>query len=347
MRIALIGIFGAKIDEGMRKLCVQIEAAAGSGHEVLTVQTGDFCRGRAWSALRQFRPDCLHYLTGPTVFSLLALKFHRLTLPGRVTTVATGIRPYLSGTGRALLPALAPDHYLAQSRRWARLFAEAGSQCRDFPNGVDTRRFRPVTQERRAELKARWGLPADRPVVLHVGHVKENRNLDSLLEVQRSGRYQVWIVGSESESEPGPWRTRLEEAGCRIFTQYVPAIEEVYQAADRYVFTVRALPADRFPRHYQEIGVIDLPLSILEAMACGLPVLSTRHDAVAHFCGDVKGLGFFDGSAADCLRQLDVLPTAQLATRAAAERLDLERVMGGLGDFYAELAPTAGRTGAR
>ena len=334
MRIALIGIFGSKVDEGMRKLCVQIEAAARSQHEVMTVQTGDFCRGKAWTELRRFRPQCLHYLTGPTVFSLLALKFHRLTLPGPVTTVATGIRPYLGANGRRMLPLVAPDHYLAQSRRWAQLFAKAGSQCVDFPNGVDTRRFLPVSQERRAELKKRWGLPADKPVVLHVGHVKENRNLDSLLAVQRSGRYQVWIVGSESESKPGPWRTRLEDAGCRIFTRYVSAIEEVYQAADRYVFTVKALPTAQFPQHYQEIGVIDLPLSILEAMACGLPVLSTRHDAVAHFCGAVAGLGFFDGTAVDCLAQLDRLQVDSLATRAAAERHDLQRVMGLLGDFY-------------
>lgn len=339
MRIALIGIFGSKIDEGMRKLCVQMETAARhQQHEVLTVQTGDFCRGKAWAELRRFRPRCLHYLTGPTVFSLSALKFHSLTLPAPVTTVATGIRPYLSSNGRRMLPWMAPDHYLAQSRRWAQLFAKAGSRCVDFPNGVDTRRFQPLSAERRAELKARWGLPTDKPVVLHVGHVKENRNLDSLLAVQRSGRYQVWIVGSESESKPGPWRTRLEEAGCRIFTRYVPAIEEVYQAADRYVFTVKALPTAQFPRHYQEIGVIDLPLSILEAMACGLPVLSTRHDAVAHFCGDVAGLGFFDGTSADCLAQLDRLETGPLATRKAAERLDLQRVMGQLGEFYSRIA---------
>jgi hypothetical protein len=35
MRIALIGIFGSKNDEGMRNLCVQTEAAERSQHEVI------------------------------------------------------------------------------------------------------------------------------------------------------------------------------------------------------------------------------------------------------------------------------------------------------------------------
>ncbi len=144
----------------MRKLCFQIEAAVRQSHEVLTVQSSDFCSGRAWSRLRQFRPHCLHYLTGPTIYSLLALRFHQLALPRHPTTVVTGTRPYLNRLGRAVLPSIAPDYYLAQARRWQKLMAAAGARIVDFPNGVDTTRFRPVSAERKMELKKKLGAPS-------------------------------------------------------------------------------------------------------------------------------------------------------------------------------------------
>jgi glycosyltransferase involved in cell wall biosynthesis len=249
-------------------------------------------------------------------------------------TAATGLRPYLGKIGRALLPLLAPDLYLSQARRWQRLFSAAGSRTADLPNGVDTRRFVPACQKEKRALKAHWNLPTDKPVVLHVGHVKPNRNLECLIDVQRSGRYQVWIIGSESESQPGPWRAQLEEAGCRVDTEFVPGIEQVYRAADAYVFTVRPTPPSRFPSGYQEVGVIDFPLSILEGMASGLPMITTRHDAVEHFLGNVAGLRYFDGTGADCLRQLDAVRGGKIETRQAAERFDVANVMGHIENVY-------------
>ncbi len=60
-------------------------------------------------------------------------------------------------------------------------------------------------------------------------------------------------------------RRMLDEAGVIVIDKYLEAIEEIYQAADCYVFPVSS-----------ETGSIETPLSVLEAMACNLPVVSTR-----------------------------------------------------------------------
>jgi len=202
----------------------------------------------------------------------------------------------------------------------------------------------PVSEQKKRALRGAYGLPEGRPIVLHVGHVRANRNLDCLLDAQRSGRYQVVVIGSPSQSEPGELRKRLEGGGCIVRTDFLPNVEEMYQAADAYVFTVKPVAPAEYPRRYQEVGVIDFPLSILEAMANGLPVVTTRHDAVDYFLGDVSGLRYFDGTGLDCLQQLDALHGQPVATRKAAERFDLIHVMTQLSAFYAEVGKRVGAT---
>jgi glycosyltransferase involved in cell wall biosynthesis len=333
-RLALIGTFSDTHDEGMRKICDQVAESASGCHDVLTLQTRDFCSGRTWRSLRAFRPAALHYLTGPTLASLAALKAHQRTLPGAPITIASGIRPYLGPGARRVLRWVAPDVFLAQARRWERLFAAAGSRTIDWPNGVDTQRFAPVSAESRRALQSRLGFARDRPVLLHVGHVRENRNLACLADIQLAGRYQVWVVGSQSLSEPGPAHQGLVAAGCRVTTEYMPRIEEAYQAAAAYVLTVQPTPDGTYPRHYNEVGAIDFPLSVLEAMACNLPVVATRHDAIAHFLGDTPGLAYFDGTGSDALRQLERLAGRPCETRAKAQEFDAAPVMASLEAVY-------------
>jgi glycosyltransferase involved in cell wall biosynthesis len=238
-----------------------------------------------------------------------------------------------------------PDFFLAQARRWSHLFAAAGSKTFDLPNPVDCARLKPVSDTRKQALRKAHGLPNSRPIALHVGHLRPSRNLECLLEVQRSGHYQVAIVASpNSRSQGKALCSRLQSAGCIVRTDFLPSVEEVYQAADVYVFTANAPAPGTFPGGPDEAGSIDFPLSILEAMASGLPVVTTRLDAVEYFIRDVPGLRYFDGTGSDCLQQLHALCGQPVATRKAAERFAETTVQDQLNSFYARVEETIAAT---
>jgi glycosyltransferase involved in cell wall biosynthesis len=80
-----------------------------------------------------------------------------------------------------------------------------------------------------------------------------------------AGRCTVVLVASSSTPQEERVAATLRAAGVHLFTEYLPAIHELYQLADCYVFPVRSTD-----------NAIELPLSVLEALACDLPVVTTR-----------------------------------------------------------------------
>ena len=59
-------------------------------------------------------------------------------------------------------------------------------------------------------------------------------------------------------------RRDLEAAGVRVLRENLPAIHELYQLADVYLFPVQRADA-----------AMEIPLSVLEAMAVNLPIITT------------------------------------------------------------------------
>ena len=135
--------------------------------------------------------------------------------------------------------------------------------------GVDLNQFKPLESiQKKSKLKNKYNLPVKKFIILHVGHINDNRNLKELVSVQNKEN-QVVIVGSTStptkEGIDQALKNKLKNNNIIIMDQYLPHIEEIYQLSDMYIFPVRS-----------ESGVITIPLSILEAMACNLPVLTTK-----------------------------------------------------------------------
>lgn len=144
--------------------------------------------------------------------------------------------------------------------------------------GVDTRQFVPVPPERKRELKEEYGLLPDRPVLLHVGHLKEGRNLRAMLEAGEA--WQCLIVVSTFTKQEEALRKELEKReNIHILDRFVPRMEELYQMSDAYFFPVT-----------EAHNCIDAPLSCLEAAACGLPVITTDYGEMVQF---TEKTGFF------------------------------------------------------
>ena len=175
-----------------------------------------------------------------------------------------------------LLLKLSGVHIIALSRSTAEYYeAILPGRVTYLKTGVDTTRFQPVTPEEKAALKVRFGIPADKTVVLHVGHLKQGRNVQQLLKLD--DRFHGVLVCSTyaAGQQDGQLREALKQkSNLTLLEGYIPRIEEIYQMADVYLFPV-VIPHN----------CIDVPLSALEAAACGIPVVTTAYGEMQELLG--------------------------------------------------------------
>jgi len=134
-----------------------------------------------------------------------------------------------------------------------------------IPNGVDTRQFRPASKGEKERIRENLALPKS-PIVTFVGGLKPKKRVDFLLLAwtriqERHPDAHLLLIGD------GPLRPRLE-ALCRLLglatsVTFIGAVENVHlylRASDLFV-----LPS---------LGE-GLANALLEAMATGLPVITT------------------------------------------------------------------------
>ena len=141
--------------------------------------------------------------------------------------------------------------------------------CR-IPNGVDTNAFRPATAAERTLLRARLNLPAG-PVIVYTGRLVSYKGLPMLLETWRQlagerSEGTLVLVGEGSGDMhdcESALREFVRQHGLepRVrFTGATANVDDWLRAADLFVF----------PTENEAFG-----LSLVEAMACGLPAVTT------------------------------------------------------------------------
>ncbi len=130
-------------------------------------------------------------------------------------------------------------------------------------NGRDPAIFRPDPVAR-SRLRAAFGVPEERAVVICVSRLVRHKGIAELLQAMRDVDAELWIVGDRLPSDHGPslepdfasagLGNRLRRLGYRNDVANLLAAADVF-----------ALPS-----HFE-----GLPMSVIEAMLCGLPVVAT------------------------------------------------------------------------
>ncbi len=181
-------------------------------------------------------------------------------------------------------------------------------------NGVDTERFAPPTAVERAEARAALGLGKDQMVAVFVGHEFERKGLDVALAAlpEVSLDVHLLVVGG-TPPMVAEARRSAEALGVASHVRLVGT------QADPRPF-LHAADVLVLPSAYEANALV-----VLEALACGLPVLSTRVGYAPDLIRDGENGYLIERTAADLARRWrDVAAGDRVGwrerSRASAER---------------------------
>ena len=196
-----------------------------------------------------------------------------------------------------------------------------------IPTGIDTERFRPGGNG--DAIRERYGMQNDK-VALYVGRLSFEKNIDLIIDALRYVDVKLLIAGK------GPATDKLKETAAKlgvsdrvVFAGFVSDNElpMMYAAADVFV------SASKFETQ---------GLSVLEALACGVPVACAGErafkDVIEH---GVNGF-LFNGGAEECAAAISsglaCDDTIRKNARATAESMSVDSCVRKLSELYSELA---------
>jgi glycosyltransferase involved in cell wall biosynthesis len=181
-------------------------------------------------------------------------------------------------------------------------------KLRDFPNAVDTTRFSPPQPGEREAVRRQLGLPNDARVVVHFGWSWHRKGGDLMLAASErlDDLDQLIILTVVSEDPPG-----LADAARVRALPPTDDVSRLYAAADAFLSCSRAEGA---------------PLAVLEALACGLPVVGTDLRIQREVLSGLPGGLAVPPDPAEIAGALRTVLTMSAESRTEHGRLASERV---------------------
>ena len=300
------------------------------------------------------RPDVIQFLPLPPWSIPALIKLRRLKIPmAYAYNLLSGTPGSLSARFRQLItwrwqfPLL--DCLIVQSSLMQQTLRDKGCRGRIeiIPNGVDTSRFKPAPDAKaRNAVRHTLGIGEAAPVIIYVGAVEPRKGSDLLFSAwaklaRRCEEAHLLVVGPRLDlADPAlaAFHNKLEDlltiSAARERVHFVGKVENVetyLQTADLFVFPSRR---EGFPN------------VVLEAMAAGLPVITTPFYGLSAELGrpgEHYLLAAYD--AADLCRLMErVLANKPLAAELGRAgrgwvmaRMDIEAVLDQYAALYREL----------
>lgn len=261
MRIALVSHSMNVPDEGVR---VVGAAIAKEMARLADVEEYDLDSVGEIRKMKEFNPDLCHYFMSFSDAKSVIVPWLTCRIILRKKYCVSALQPRLNPVMKILLRKMRPDLVLVQSEEALDFFRSCSVESELVDHGADAERFSPKNSNDKCLLRDKYNIPRDSKVILHVGAIQRARGTVIMKELVEKDRY-VLLVGRESTPIDLKLRDDLLQSGCHVWNRYLPNIEEVYQLSDVYIFPTE-----------NPSSSIDLPLSVLEAVASGCLVVSTR-----------------------------------------------------------------------
>ncbi len=177
---------------------------------------------------------------------------------------------------------------------------------KNIPNSVDTNKFYPVSLAKKRELRRKLDIPSGDKVIIFTGRLVSYKGLPLLLtvwqEIQKKHSNLILLLVGSGGIDIHNCEEQLKDIvdknglGSSVkFTGNVNNVNEYLQASDIFIF----------PTENEAFGI-----SLIEAMACGLPSISTRIGGVKDILQNQKnGMVINPGNFQQLFEALDLLLT--------------------------------------
>jgi alpha-1,6-mannosyltransferase len=219
------------------------------------------------------------------------------------------------------------DMVFAPSRLMCEYLQELGvPHAVHQPLGVDTEVFSPA--RRSGVLREQLGLAPHTRVLVYAGRFAREKNLPVLLQAfsRLGNRYHLLLIGGERTARPAANVTMLPYRGDSVeLAQWVASADALVHAGTKETF-----------------GLV-----VLEAMACGRPVVAARAGAFPEFVDDSVGVLAPPNCSAGMAEAITALYERDLEAVGAAARARVLRHFTWNRAFHGQMAAYASLVGAR